>query len=79
MGRTSGAQFGSLTKSAPYRRTVAAIQGKVTKLGERNTVSRISHARDDKEKIAAWRSGLGRILQIFNVRSAPHPLASLTI
>ena len=32
-------------------------------------VSRHLHAKNDKEKIAAWRLDLDRILQVFNVRS----------
>jgi len=50
-------------------RTVADIQKKLVKWGERNAVSRRFHARKDKETIAAWRSSLEKILQILNVRS----------
>ena len=32
-------------------------------------VSRHLHAKNDKDKIAAWRSDLARILHVFNVRS----------
>ena len=32
-------------------------------------VSRHFHAKNDKEKIATWKSDLNRILQVFNVRS----------
>ena len=32
-------------------------------------ISRHFHAKNDKEKIAAWRLDLNRILHIFNVRS----------
>jgi len=42
---------------------------KVIKQGGRNTVSRHFNAKHDKEKIAAWRLDLTRILQVFNVRS----------
>ena len=45
------------------------IQRKVTKQGERNVISRHVHAKNDKEKIAAWKLDLSRILQVFNVRS----------
>jgi hypothetical protein len=45
------------------------IQEKVIKKGKRNTVSRLFHAKIDKEAIAAWKSDLGKVLLIFNVRS----------
>jgi len=48
---------------------VAEIQGKIIKQGKRNVISRHFHAKSDKDKITAWRLDLGRILQIFNVRS----------
>jgi hypothetical protein len=51
------------------RRTLAEIQGKVVKRGKRNHVSRLFHAKNDKEAIAAWRQDLNKILHIFNVRS----------
>jgi len=34
----------------------------------RNAVSRLLHAKNDKETIGAWRLDLIRILQVFNVR-----------
>lgn len=52
-----------------YYRTVAAIQGRVVKQSKRNGVSRLFHAKNDKEKIAAWKSDINRILHVFNVRS----------
>ena len=58
---------------------MAEIEGNVTKQSKRNQVSRLIHAKNDKDKIAAWRAELNRILQIFNVRSVTSPLASLTI
>ena len=51
------------------RRTVGEIQMKVVKWGKQNVISRRLHAKDDKEKIATWRSDLNRILRVFNVRS----------
>jgi hypothetical protein len=48
---------------------VAEIQGKVIKQSERHSVSRLLHAKNDKEKIAAWKSDLTRILHIFSVCS----------
>ena len=52
------------------RRTVAEIQGRIVGKRERGLLSRLAHAKNDKETIAAWRSDLIRILQVFNVRSA---------
>ena len=44
------------------------IREKVTKRSKRNVVSQLIHATNDKGMIAGWKSDLGRILQIFNVR-----------
>jgi hypothetical protein len=49
--------------------TLAEIRRKLTEKGRRKTVSRIVHAKDDKETIATWRSDLSRILLVFNVSS----------
>ena len=49
------------------------IQQRIVKQGERGAISRHFHAKNDKDKIAAWRLDLNRILQIFNVR----PIASV--
>ena len=46
------------------RRTVAEIQRKVIKRSGRNAVSRLVHAKNDKEKITAWRLELNRILNV---------------
>ena len=48
---------------------MAEIQGRVIEQAKRNAISRHLHAKNDKEKIAAWKSDLNRILQVFNVRS----------
>ena len=45
------------------------IQGKLTKWGKRNTVSRRFHANSDKATIASWRLELDKPLQVFKVRS----------
>jgi hypothetical protein len=37
------------------------------KKDKRHTVSRLFHAKGDKDAIANWRQDLNRILQIFNV------------
>jgi len=52
-------------------RTVAEIQTKVIKQSGRNAASRLFHARNDKEIIAAWKSELNRILVVFNVCPVP--------
>jgi predicted YcjX-like family ATPase len=57
------------TDDALDRSTLGEIQEKVIKKGKRNTVSRLFHAKIDKETIAAWKSDLGKVLLIFNVRS----------
>ena len=60
--------------SSPYhgldRRTVAEVQGEVLKRSERGRISRFFHARDEKDVVAAWKSDLNRLLQVFNVCSA---------
>ena len=45
------------------------IQEKIIKKGKRSRVSRLVHAKSDKDTIAAWKLDLNRILLIFNVRS----------
>jgi hypothetical protein len=40
---------------------------------------RFLHARNDKDKIAAWKLELDRILQVFNVRSATLTWPSLIV
>ena len=71
--------FGWLTDDVPHRRTVAEIEKDVRKQSQRNSASRLIHAKSDKKKMVAWRRELIRILQIFNVRSVTFLLASLTI
>ena len=41
----------------------------VLKQGKRKGISRYIHAKNDKDKIAGWKSDLVRILHVFNVRS----------
>jgi len=45
-------------------RTVAEIQKKIAKQSGRHQISRILHARIDKDVIAAWKSDLNRILNV---------------
>ena len=61
------------------RRIVAEIERDVIKLGKRNAISRLFHPKDDKERIAAWRSDLNRVLHVFNVRSTTSSSAPLTM
>ena len=60
-------------------RTVAEIQRKAIKRGKRNVVSRLIHAKNDKDVIAAWKLDLGRILHVFNVCSIVPVWLSLTV
>ena len=52
-----------------YRRTVAEIQGNITEKSGQSMISRLIHAKNNKEAVAGWRSDLNRILHVFNVRS----------
>jgi len=61
------------------RRTVAKIQERIVERGERGLLSRFIHAKDDKEKIASWRSDLNRILGIFKVCSVVPVRPLLTV
>jgi len=49
------------------RRTVAEIQKKIIEKRGRHLLSRIAHAKNDKEEIPTWKLDLNRILHIFNV------------
>jgi len=59
-------------------RTVAEIQEKVIEKGGRNLLSRLVHAKNDKETMVTWRSDLNRVLLVFNVCSMASILQSLT-
>ena len=48
---------------------MAEIQKRVIKRSGRNPLSRLFHAGNDKETIAAWKAELNRILVVFNVCS----------
>jgi hypothetical protein len=54
-----------LSVVASWRR----FRGKIIEKGKRNAVSRLLHAKNDKEVIATWKSDLSKILLIFNVSS----------
>jgi len=47
---------------------VAEIQTNIIERGRRNGLSRMFHAKNDKETIATWRVDLNGILHVFNVR-----------
>ena len=70
MSLTSDGYCACFAHCALDRRTVAEIQERVVGKRERGLFSRLAHAKDDKETIAAWKLDLIRILQVFNVRSA---------
>jgi len=57
-----------LANHALNHRTVAEIQRNIIKKGERGFLSKIFHAKNDKEVIAAWRVELNMVLHVFNVR-----------
>ena len=46
---------------------MARIQENVIEKGGRNVLSRLAHAKNDKETIATWKLDLNRILHVFNV------------
>ena len=60
-------------------RMVMEMERKTIRQGKRKVVSRLFHATNDKEAIAAWRSDLNRILLVFNVRSIVFVWPLLTI
>ena len=52
---------------------------KIIKKGKRGVISRLLHAKNDKETIAAWKLDLGRILLVFNVSFLVSLWLSLTV
>ena len=79
MSSTSNACRVQFPQPAFNRRTVAEIQGYIVEKGGRNLLSRLVHAKNDKEVITVWRSDLNRVLHVFNVRSAGPVRQSLTL
>ena len=61
------------------RRTVAEIRRKIIKQGKQNRISPPVHSEEDKETMAALRSSLNRILDVFNVCSIVSVLLLLTL
>ena len=51
----------------------------IVESGDRNVASRLFHAKNDKDKIAAWRLDLNRILHVFNVSQVSSVRWSLTV
>jgi len=51
-------------------KTVTEIQGNVVEKGGRNLLSRLFHAKNDKEVMASWKFNLNRVLQVFNTELA---------
>jgi len=74
VGWAGVAWFGYSTDDSFYRRTVAEIQGEVTKRRER-----LAQAGKDKGMVAVWKSDLNRVLQIFTVRSVAFSWLSLIV
>ena len=48
---------------------MAEIERNIIKQEKRNVTSGYLDAKDDGEKVVAWRLDLDKILQVFNVRS----------
>ena len=57
---------------------MAEIRKNIIKQGKRNAASRIFHAKEDKDAIAAWRQDLTGVLHVFNVRLVGSVWLSLT-
>ena len=62
-------RYGGFGFTRDKLRAVEEIYNKVTKQSGRNTISLLFHAKNDKETIVAWKSGLSSILVVFNVCS----------
>ena len=64
-------QFEQCTDDAPHHtRAATDIQKNAIKKSGRGHISRLFYTKDDKDKIAAWKVELDRILHVFNVRCA---------
>ena len=58
-----------LVHHALDHRTVGGIQEKIVEKSGRSLMSRLAHAKNDKETIVTWKLDLNRILHVFNVCS----------
>ena len=56
---------------------MAQIQKSAVEPDNRNLLSRIFNTKSDKDRVAAWRSDLDRILHIFEVRLTVYSLPAL--
>ena len=73
-------QFEHCTDDAPdHARAATDIQKNAIKKSGRRHISRLFYTKDDKDKIAAWKVELDRILQVFNVRSVAFNSSPLLI
>ena len=68
MSQTNEARGEPSTHQYLNRRTLGRIRKNVDKQGKRNVAIRFILAKTNKDKIAAWKQDLLRILQIFTVR-----------
>ena len=78
MSRAGDVYRGRSTYRVLNRRTVAGIQRNITKKGGRGLLSRVVHAKNDKDAIAGWKSDLNGVLQLFNVSFVGSVPLSLT-
>ena len=67
MSQTKNYHGDGSTYRSLNRRTVAEIERKVGKHGKRNAMVRFILTKGDKDKIAAWKQDLVRVLHVFNV------------
>ena len=58
---------------------LAEIQRGIIRKGKQNVVSRLFHAKSDKDTIVGWKSDLNKILLIFNVSSVVAAWLPLTV
>ena len=62
-----------------HHRTLADIRSRVARRSKRNPISRTSHAENDSQAITGWKTGLGKILLVFGVRSVVSVRPALTV
>lgn len=55
------------------------IKSKIGNSSKRRAILRVFHAKTDKETIAAWRSDLNIVLEVFNVGYANSAWQLLTV
>ena len=79
MSAISDSEYFWLVTGDSHCRTVAEIERKVVHQGNRGSVERFLHTKNDKEKISAWKLELDRILRVFQVGSIIDLLILLTV